>query len=171
MHSLTVDRILPPLQCHFIDCDPIWMQETQRLIARREIQHPPGSSPGRAEILWRSSHSHPQLVDDIPEHSFVAIQTLPNQFESNDCKRLLELIHRLTGKNVACVVVGEQDLRLFSLVFKVAGAVDVVTDILRCDRLGEVICKAASQKPTVITDWRTRFTNRLPWNPLAPEAD
>lgn len=179
MLDLTFERLLPPLECHFINCDPIWVTETRRLFTMGTTSATTTTMAG-AEVRWmtqtcqldpvnhspatRRSDPHNHL-DRIPRHSFAAIQLDVASLEA-----WLPLIHDLVQREIAIAVVGPAAIRRRSTAILALGVITVVTDIFRCDRLTSIIRKAAIAKPEVITGWRTRFINRLPWEPVSNSA-
>lgn len=181
-HDLTLDQLKAPLVCHFVDCDPVWVNETQRHLAlirssghsiHGERENTEGEHRvNSAEIRWRSQANSADLTHCVSPHSVVAIRFDLSDPEIASWKSFLSTIHELYTKRVIVVIVGGPSPKgarptdRYFLAFQAAGAVALLTDIFDCEKLASIIDRAAMMVPFGITDWRTRFVNRMPWMPV-----
>jgi hypothetical protein len=156
--DLLVESLVPPLDCYFVDCQPVWLQETQRCLAR--LWKRQGSRPATG-VRWRRTAALPQDDSLIARDSLVAWGLAARQVP-----QVLPVIDRLHRHRIVVAAIGDDELDSCRLALTTAGASLVTTDIFGCQRLAAIIDRLVVSRPAVVTDWRTRFVNRLPWMPV-----
>jgi CheY-like chemotaxis protein len=78
---------------------------------------------------------------------------------------VIQTTYSLYQKNTAVVIIAA-DAKPDRLAYQAAGAVAVITNIFECKKMASIIQRAAMMIPPVITNWQTRFVNRMPWSPV-----
>lgn len=164
MFDLVIERSVPALNCHFVGCHAVWRSETQKQLTRSLRSLRESGTRQMAGIKWQEHPVGTDILKLVQSPSFAVIQIRSR--EVGEIESRLKLIHELSLKEVAIAVVGDRWLSDLALSFRIAGAVAVVTDIFGCDKLASVILGKARNVTPVVTSWRNRFVNRLPWNPV-----
>ena len=164
-NGLTLDRFQPPVHCYFVGCHSIWLRETRRWFGLQPVgRHTERTQSERTQtdIHW---HSCPEIegLQRPPEPgSWVALSLVPAGVEQG-----IPSIHRLYQQRVSVAIVGSAELERYRVALSAAGAVLLVTNIFNCDRLARSIHQLAVSQPHVVTEWKSRFVNRLPWSPVS----
>ena len=159
--NLANDYVTTPLVTCFSDVSPLWRAETQRCFAAPCL--PPTSLP--AEHLsptWKSLPSS-ALVNQpwLKDQPFIALGV-----PSGALLKPLELIYRASCQGAIVAVIGEPALRKHLVPLTAAGTVVLVTDIFGCQQMAETIQKMTLSRKPVLSNWQTRYVNRLPWSPV-----
>ena len=157
---LILDRILPAMNCRFVGCPAIWMQETKRRLSNLPtITSQCGHNIAEIRFLTLTDTSN--LMNMVEPGSMVIIAVNTARVES-----MIPLIHDLYRKRVIVAVIGDPSMSSVGIALQAAGSVAMVTDIFGCQKLASIIHTTARLTPEVIADWRTRFVSSLPWNPV-----
>lgn len=159
--NLANHYVTTPLVACFSDVSPLWQTETQRCFA--EPGRPPTSLPAEnSGPDWKSLPS-PALLNQpwLKERPFIALGV-----PSGALLKALELIYRVSSRGAVVAVIGEPALRKHLVPLTAAGTVVLVTDIFGCQEMAETIQKMALSRKPVLSNWQTRYVNRLPWSPV-----
>ena len=159
--SLACDYVSPPMVACFSDVSPLWRTETQRCFAK-PCQPPSGFPVKKTSLTWKSLASHTLLHQPwLQEQPFIALGVTPGAFSKQ-----LEMIHKVSCRGAVVAVIGEPTLRKHLVPLTAAGTVVLVTDIFGCQQMAETIQKMTFSRKPVLSNWQTRYVNRLPWSPV-----
>ena len=159
--NLAYDYVTTPLVACFSDISPLWRAETQRCFAEPRM---PSTSfaAENSSPTWKSLPS-PKLLNQpwLKDQPFIALGV-----PSGALLKPLELIYRVSCRGAVVAVIGEPALRKHLVPLTAAGTVVLVTDIFGCQQMAETIKKMNLSRKPVLSNWQTRYVNRLPWSPV-----
>ncbi len=159
--SLLIEYAHPPLTCYLVDCDQRWHAELMRKLDTNQQTRNVGIRT--TELLLDETQQGRGLVA-IPAGCTVVWQLADRWLaEQADLAVIFQQIHDWNLARISVQLILPRVEPTISQAFRIAGAGNVVTELLECDKLARFIGQANRYRPTVLTSWRTRFVNRLPW--------
>jgi len=165
--SLEIEYLKPRTVVCFSECSPLWLTETQRQLEKRFRDHSPHTIEKSTAREWEAIDwkecSTERLLDQpwIQQSPLVVLAMTQNTLQHQ-----IKIIHRITHMKGKVAVIGDRGLKNFHLPLTAAGTVALVTDIFDCQRLAFIIQQMSQSRHAELTDWKTRFVNRLPWPPV-----
>lgn len=160
--TLEIEYLRPPMVVCFSDCSPFWSSETERQLNQLVNTTQGGLPQSRDTIHWRDCSADSILAQTWIHQQPLVVMALTGQ----NVKGRLELIHRISHLRGKVVAIGGSELKNHRLPLTAAGTVALVTDIFECQRLALIIQRMAETRRAELTNWKTRFVNRLPWRPV-----